>query len=163
MDSGRNCGERNCVARPPECPTPQQGALRAHADRSLSQVSRAVGISRTELMAIESGHTMPTVDLLDRIARALGSTIVQVVRGAKRADATASSNARPLGLTEIGRAIADLPTTGSSKVDRAASAAVVFALDASGGNQSAAARLLGMDRKAYVRRLARAQRRARRP
>jgi hypothetical protein len=30
MDSGRNCGERNCVARPPECPTPQQG--RPHDD-----------------------------------------------------------------------------------------------------------------------------------
>jgi hypothetical protein len=25
MDSARNCSERNCVAPPPECPTPQRG------------------------------------------------------------------------------------------------------------------------------------------
>jgi DNA-binding XRE family transcriptional regulator len=124
-------------------------------------VSRAVGISRGELVAIESGSSRPTIDLLDRIARSLGSTIVEVVRSAQRADQATSSDSPRLGLPDIGRAIADLPA-GGSKVERAAAAAIVYALDASGGNQSAAARLLGMERKAYVRRLARARRQQRR-
>jgi RNA-directed DNA polymerase len=32
MDSGRNCSERNCVAPPPECPTPQQWCRRHRHD-----------------------------------------------------------------------------------------------------------------------------------
>jgi transcriptional regulator of acetoin/glycerol metabolism len=109
-------------------------------------------------MAIESGASRPPVESLDRIARTLGSTIVEVIRVAMQADRSASSDAPALGLADIGRAIAALPATERSKVDRAASAAIVFALDALEGNQSAAARLLGMERKAYIRRLARAQR-----
>jgi transcriptional regulator with XRE-family HTH domain len=139
------------------------GALREQSGRSRSLVSRAVGISRSDLMAIESGRSKPTVDLLDRIARALGSTIVEVIRSAKRVDPAASTGGGRLGLADIGRAIAELPMVGRSKVDVVTSAVVVFALDASGGNQSAAARLLGMERKAYVRRLARAKRHQRRP
>jgi transcriptional regulator with XRE-family HTH domain len=129
------------------------GSLRARSKRPLSSVGRAAKVSRDELLAIESGRLEASIDVLDRIARALGSTLLEVIRSSKQWFGTpAPRDAGPLALADIGRAIADLPASDGSKVDRATSAAVVHAFDASGGNQSAAARLLGMERKAFVRR-----------
>ena len=59
------------------------------------------------------------------------------------------------------RAIAELPVKAGSKIDAAEGAAVLYAMEISRNNQSAAARLLGMERKAFVRRLARARRKKR--
>ena len=61
-------------------------------------------------------------------------------------------------LERIGREIADLPESLGDKIDAAEAATVKHAMHVCAGNQSAAARLLGLERKALVRRLAKAQR-----
>jgi DNA-binding NtrC family response regulator len=89
----------------------------------------------------------------------VNSTLVDLVRGAGQVDGPALGRpASRLGLPEIARAIADLPARAGSKIDVMISATVLYAMDVSGDNQSAAARLLGMERKAFVRRLQRARR-----
>jgi DNA-binding NtrC family response regulator len=122
-------------------------------------VARRSGVSIAELGAIESGRTQATVGVLDQVARALHSTLVDLVRGAGQVDGPGLSRpASRLGLPEIARAIADLPSNVGSKVDAMISATVLHAMGVSGDNQSAAARLLGIERKAFVRRLQRARR-----
>ncbi len=140
-------------------------ALRERGRQSISQVARTSAVSPAELVAIEAGRGHPSIATLHRIARALGSTLVELVHDAKapaRADVAAPSKGPSIGLAEIARAIADLPAALGSKVDAAESATVVHAMEVTGHNQSAAARLLGMERKAFVRRLARTKRKKRR-
>ena len=140
------------------------GALRARGDRSAPLVCAAAKLSRDELQAIEAGRSRPSIDVLDRIARVLGSSLTEVLRNAEQLlDAGARNGADLSGLAEIGRAIAELPTGGGSKVKRATAAAVLYAFEASHENQSAAARLLGVERKAFVRRLNSARRTGARP
>jgi transcriptional regulator with XRE-family HTH domain len=142
-------------------------ALRERRGLPLSRVCLASGISPDDLRSIESGRSRPSIDVLDRISRALGSSLVDVVRkaddfGTRRAGVQAlpgaDGTARPVDLNDIARAIADLPVRTGSKVDAAEGATVLYAMEVSRNNQSAAARLLGMERKAFVRRLARARR-----
>jgi DNA-binding NtrC family response regulator len=115
-----------------------------------------------ELDAIESGRARPSIAALGRIARALGADLVDLVRGADLGIPEGDhGGSLRLGLPQIAKAIADLPMSIGSKVDAAESAAVLYAMNACGDNQSAAARLLGMERKAFVRRLWRARRRKR--
>jgi len=86
---------------------------------------------------------------------------VEVVSDARSPGSTNGAGApakSSIGLPEIARAIAHLPSALGSKVDAAESAAVLYAMQVEGNNQSAAARLLGMERKAFVRRLARTRR-----
>jgi transcriptional regulator with XRE-family HTH domain len=139
-------------------------ALRERGRQSTAVLSRAAGVSNAELAAIEAGRAQPSIAVLHRIANALGSTLIELVADARSPEAGPSPAAakRNLGLPEIARAIADLPAAIGSKVDAAEAAAVLHAMVVSGQNQSAAARLLGMERKAFVRRLARAKRRGRR-
>ncbi len=136
-------------------------ALREGGRQSISQLSRASGVSNAELAAIEAGRARPSIAVLHRVSNALGSTLVELVHDAASPETAArpAPAARPLGLDEIARAIAALPASVGSKVDAAEAAAVLHAMTVSGQNQSAAARLLGMERKAFVRRLARAKRR----
>jgi transcriptional regulator with XRE-family HTH domain len=138
-------------------------ALRERGRQSLPQLSRASGVSNAELAAIEAGRAHPSIAVLHRVANALGSTLVELVHDAASPEAEPRPGpaARPLGLAEIARAITALPAGLGSKVDAAEAAAVLHAMTVSGQNQSAAARLLGMERKAFVRRLARAKRRKR--
>jgi ActR/RegA family two-component response regulator len=58
---------------------------------------------------------------------------------------------------QLAEMILALPETGS-KLDAVQRVVVLHALEVSGGNVSAAARLLGMERKALERKLARARR-----
>jgi transcriptional regulator with XRE-family HTH domain len=143
-------------------------AARERAGLPIARVARASGIKERELEAIEAGHARPSIAALDRIARALGSSLVQLLRsrdlasrGGLEVRAATSRSREKLGLPEIGRAIAELPVKRGSKIDAAASAAILYAMKACNENQSAAARLLAMERKAFVRRLIRARRRSR--
>jgi transcriptional regulator with XRE-family HTH domain len=142
-------------------------ALRERGRQSLPQLARAATVSPTELASIEAGRGHPTIATLHRVARALGSTLVELVHDAGSAangegtlHPRASKPSAPLALPDIARAIAELPDSVGSKVDAAESATVLHAMEISGDNQSAAARLLGMERKAFVRRLARAKRKS---
>ncbi len=93
--------------------------------------------------------------MLDRIARALGMSLVELVL-----DPNGMAAPR-LGVAGIARAILELPDAVGSKIDVVETATVLVALTCCQENQSAAARLLGMDRKAFVRRLSRARQSAR--
>ncbi len=100
------------------------------------------------LSFVEEGRG--SVGDMDKVARALGSTLPDVMSGAKQRAAS--------DLSALARAIVELPEGRDSKIDRVAQAAVLHAFECSGGNQSEAARLLGMERKAFARRLTRARR-----
>ena len=136
-------------------------ALRERGKQSAIQVSRAASVSPSELASIESGRARPSIATLHRVARALGSTLVELVNDAGAPESAAASTVS-IGLPEIARAIVELPASLGSKVDAAESAAVLHAMQVMGDNQSAAARLLGMERKAFVRRLARTRRKKKR-
>jgi transcriptional regulator with XRE-family HTH domain len=136
-------------------------AKREKAKLPLARIARDSGLTSAELSGIESGTARPSIAVLDRIARAMGSSLVDLVRTANSVGvvAAAPTSARAhLGLSEIARAIAELPDRIGSKLDAAESAAVLHAMSVCQENQSAAARLLGMERKAFVRRLRRARR-----
>ena len=130
------------------------GSLRERRGLPLADVCRAASVSRRDLRAIEAGRERPSVEVLARIARSLGTTLVDLIRTAGTPPATA---ARLASLPDIARAIVELPAAVGSKVDAAEAAAVVHAMTLTDDNQSAAARLLGMERKAFVRRLANAR------
>jgi transcriptional regulator with XRE-family HTH domain len=127
-------------------------ASRKRAQLPLARVARECKLSPAQLDGIECGRARPTIAVLDRIARALGLSLVELVLAPGPAVAS-----RP-GLAEIAHAIVALPDAIGSKIDIVEAATVLVALTACQKNQSAAARLLGMDRKAFVRRLSRARR-----
>ena len=133
---------------------------RKRARLPLDHVARGSALSATELDAIESGRARPSIAVLDRIARALGSTLVELVDGSGGATGP-NGAAGHLGLTDIAWAILELPLPddGSSKLDAVECATVLAAFSTCHENQSAAARMLGMERKAFVRRLSHARRR----
>jgi transcriptional regulator with XRE-family HTH domain len=129
-------------------------ASRRRANLTLARVARACDLSTSQLDGIENGRSRPSIAVLDRIARALSMSLVELVLG--------SNGAGPrLGVSEIARAILELPEAMGSKIDVVEETTVLVALNACQENQSAAARLLGMERKAFVRKLRRARRRER--
>lgn len=93
--------------------------------------------------------------MLARIAQALGTSLVDVVRTPASPPTSAPSL---LTLDDIARAIVDLPPSVGSKIEAAQSATLLHAMEVADHNQSAAARLLGMERKAFVRKLGKARR-----
>ncbi len=138
---------------------------RERAGLPVARIARASGLTASELEAIETGRSRPSIAVLDRVASALGSRLVDLVRAGARSPAL-SGNAEALagelpriGLAEVARAIAELPVKGGSKIDAAESATILYAMSVCNENQSAAARMLSMERKAFVRRLRRARRR----
>ncbi|MGO9839153.1 MAG: helix-turn-helix domain-containing protein [Polyangiaceae bacterium] len=132
---------------------------REDAGLSLARAARESGVSIAQLSAIESGRTKASITVLGCVAQTLGSTLADLVRGAGQAHRAAPVGVAPrLRLPDIARAISELPDNAGSKIHVATSAAVLYAMKVSDENQSAAARLLGMHRKAFLRRLRRARR-----
>lgn len=136
---------------------------RNRARLPLDRVARRSRLTATELDAIESGRSRPSIAVLDRIARALDSTLIDLVASSESHSASEGSNGAGrarLGLVDIALAIIEspLPRDGDSKLDAVEAATVLVALRSCNENQSAAARLLGMERKAFVRRLSNARR-----
>jgi transcriptional regulator with XRE-family HTH domain len=125
---------------------------RKRAKLPIAHVAKECRLSPSQLARIESGRARPTIAVLDRIARAMGMTLVDLVLDPKGMATT------PLGLCDIARAILQLPDEVGPKLDAAEAAAILVAMTACHENQSAAARLLGMDRKAFARRLSWARR-----
>ena len=129
-----------------------------------ARVARIGGVSAGELRRIEAGEIRPSIAILQRLAGAVGADLLDMVR---RADGRSTDGrgrvgvrtAPRLGVDELAHAIVELPSAVGSKIDAVASAAVLHAMVVCRDNQSAAARLLGMERKAFVRRLQRARRR----
>jgi transcriptional regulator with XRE-family HTH domain len=125
-------------------------ASRKRANLPLARVARDCRLSPTQLDGIECGRRRPTLAVLHRISRALGVPLAELVL-------RTNGNPRRLDVVDIARAILQLPDALGSKVDAVEAAVILEALDACSENQSAAARLLGMERKAFVRKLSRAK------
>jgi transcriptional regulator with XRE-family HTH domain len=167
-------------------------ALRVARERAgLGQgpVARASGLTAGELQSIEAGEAHPSIAVLQRLASAVGASLLEVVRRADgkspasprdgigrndksaarldgngrndkaRIQAPAAVPTSSTGIEALARAILELPPNVGSKIEAVASATVLRAMAVCRNNQSAAARLLGMERKAFVRRLQRARRR----
>lgn len=129
--------------------------LRVERGLSLSRLARMAGIQVSALERIEQGNARPSIALLDAIARELDTTIVELMKQArekprKPVDARAT-------LERLGREIAELPEGVGDKIEAAEAATVKYAMHVCAGNQSAAARLLGLERKALVRRVEKSQ------
>jgi transcriptional regulator with XRE-family HTH domain len=137
-----------------------------------ANVARRSGLTPAELRRIERGESRPSIAVLQRLASAVGTNLLEVVRHADRReepadgfarrrpfpDRVATPTTRP-GIDVLARGILELPPTVGSKIEAVAAATVLQAMALCRNNQSAAARLLGMERKAFVRRLQRARRR----
>lgn len=109
------------------------------------------------LVAVESGARSASVAQAQLVARALGTTLVAIVHEASKPQAPPAPTPG-LSVEAIAQEIVRLPDGRLSKVEMVLLATVRQAMATTNGNQSAAARLLGMERKAFVRRLARADR-----
>ncbi len=127
----------------------------------LAGVARLSGLTVGELTRIEAGQGNPSIAVLQRLASAVGGSLIDVIRRARAGVLTLEVGATTmtLGVEELARAVVDLPPSVGSKIEAVASAAVLHAMAVCRENQSAASRLLGMERKAFVRRLQRARRR----
>jgi transcriptional regulator with XRE-family HTH domain len=125
--------------------------LRVERGLSLSRLARMVGIQVSALERIEHGHARPSIALLDALARELDSSLVDLMKQA-RAKPPKLVDARAI-LDRLGREIAELPEAIGDKIEAAEAAAVKYGMHVCAGNQSAAARLLGLERKALVRRV----------
>jgi transcriptional regulator with XRE-family HTH domain len=55
--------------------------LRSNAGLSQTELEARSGISKARLSRYENGHVMPTVQTVDKIAAALGSTLSEFLRG----------------------------------------------------------------------------------
>jgi transcriptional regulator with XRE-family HTH domain len=125
---------------------------RKRANLTVRRVASDCKISATQLERIEAGEVRATVAVLDRIARVLGMRLVDLVL-----DPVDAANP-PIGLSGIARAVLELPDHVGPKLDAVEAVTILVAMTACSENQSAAARLLGMERKAFTRRLSWARR-----
>jgi len=135
--------------------------LRVAAGLSLGQLAKMAALRPNVLLAIEAGRSRPSVAILDGLARPLRVTVLDLVQSARAPGPPAPARASG-GLAAIARAIAELPVSVGDKLDAAGGAVVEHAMEVCAGNRSAAARLLGMERKALIRRWQRAQRESKR-
>jgi transcriptional regulator with XRE-family HTH domain len=133
-------------------------ALRIASGRKPGQVAKAAKLTTTRLLEIENGSVRTAIATFQQIALALGTDLVDVVRDLERGNETVAPVAATLSLDQIAKSIVELSIK-TSKMEAVFAAVVAYAMKVTGDNQSAAARLVGMERKAFVRRLAKARRR----
>jgi transcriptional regulator with XRE-family HTH domain len=134
--------------------------LRLEAGVPLDRLAAQTGLRPRKLVGIEEGTEKPTIATLDRIARGLQVPLVELVTSARTKRPKAATPQRevqpasgaPRSLEAIARAITSLPASVGDKLEAVDLAVVEHALAVCGGNRSAAARLLGIERKAVIRR-----------
>jgi transcriptional regulator with XRE-family HTH domain len=127
--------------------------LRLDAGISPQRLAKQAGLTVSALLSIEAGRTHPSLAALGHVVGHLGVSLSQIVREAQRAPVVAHHSVKSTP-EEIGRSVVELPD-GLDKLRVAEAAAIRYALEVCKGNQSAAARLLGVQRKALVRRVKR--------
>jgi transcriptional regulator with XRE-family HTH domain len=124
-------------------------ALRTKRSLEANAVAKRAGIPASVLADIEAGRpTGATIERLERVAAALGTNIVAVMSLAKKPPPKVNASA---DVARLAAAIVELPPELGDKLGEIESAVVRRAMQLSGGNKSAAARLLGMERKSLVR------------
>jgi transcriptional regulator with XRE-family HTH domain len=134
--------------------------LRIDRGLSIRKLARMAGIQASALDRVEQGEARPSIALLDGLARELDTTILEILRSARHPPRVVDTRVVDprKALDEIARRITELPESVGDKVRAAVGATVRHAIQVCAGNQSAAARLLRMERKAFTRRVARNQR-----
>jgi DNA-binding NtrC family response regulator len=112
-------------------------------------------VSPESLLDVEEGRSRPSIAMLAAMASHLGTSLRKLAREVDEG----SAFAKPFSMhvEDIGRAIVHMEYAGN-KLQYAESAAVHYALAACHGNRSAAARLLGVERRRLVRRARRVPR-----
>ena len=123
--------------------------LREGAGLPIEKIAKGAGLSTSALTKIESGGARPSLGTLGAIANQLETSVSELIRGVQAADREVDLPAR---LDRMARAIVELPEAVGDKLDAAELAIVRHAMFVCGGNKSAAARLLGLERKALMRR-----------
>jgi transcriptional regulator with XRE-family HTH domain len=123
-------------------------ALRLRRHEEVDALARRAGVKTSVILDIEGGRSRASLDMLDRVASALGTSLLKVMT--VRPPTTPRVQLDAL-LVPIAKTIVDLPGDAGDKLDRVEGAVVRLAMTIAGGNKSSAARLLGLDRKALVR------------
>jgi transcriptional regulator with XRE-family HTH domain len=131
---------------------------RMSAGVSLPLLAKRAGLSSSALRAIEDGRAPLSLGTLSDLAEQLGTSVGHLLREARQPVMALEDALALRGSADIGRAIVELPQ-GVDKLEVAEAAAIHYALDVCDGNQSRAARLLGVGRLAFARRLRRFSRR----
>jgi transcriptional regulator with XRE-family HTH domain len=131
--------------------------LRVASGVSVGRLARQAGLPSRAVLAIEQGRGQPTIATLEALARPLHVSVLDLVQVAGAAP-PATPGAGLDDLDAIANAITELPDDVGDKLDAVGAAVVRRALEVCDGNRSAAARLLGMERKALHRRWERVQR-----
>jgi len=138
---------------------PRLRTLRKSSRLTPRALEKRAGLDRGVVASIESGARRPSAAVLGAVARVLRVKVRELAAAPRGARAGPLLVRAPKGgLAGIARAIAALPTHTGDKLEAAGGAAVLHALAHCSGNRSAAARMLGMERKAFVRRVQRALR-----
>jgi transcriptional regulator with XRE-family HTH domain len=112
-------------------------------------VAKRAGVKAALLADVEAGHATATIDALDRIARALGTSLSSAMAEARKPQPRVDASA---DIDKLAAALVELPPEVGDKLEVVEAAALRRAMQISGGNKSAAARLLGLERKTLVRR-----------
>jgi transcriptional regulator with XRE-family HTH domain len=126
----------------------------------LERLAAQTGLRPAVLLAIEEGDERPTLTTLDRLARQLSVSVVELVESARGPARAPDPNVEAMGLERIAHAVTALPTRLGDKLEAVELEVVKHAMSVCGGNRSAAARLLGIERKALIRRWDKTRRRA---
>jgi transcriptional regulator with XRE-family HTH domain len=147
--------------------------LRIAAGLTPQRLAKRAGVRPSDLLDMEEGRKRPSIETLDKLAKQLGVSVIDLVRGAPsvapppRPSAVQSAPVSPgrvggglRDLEQIANAIVALPDRVGDKLEAVDAAVVSRALDVCQGNKSAAARLLGIERKAVFRQLEKIERRA---
>jgi DNA-binding XRE family transcriptional regulator len=134
--------------------------LRIHTQVTPARLAQAVGVSAESLLDVEEGRSRPSIAMLAGMASHLGTSLRRLVREVGEGSAVAKPS--PMQVEDIGRAIAHMEYAGN-KLQYAESAAVHYALATCHGNRSAAARMLGVERRRLLRRARRLPQRLPRP
>jgi DNA-binding NtrC family response regulator len=118
---------------------------------SIGVLVKRSGLTLKALAQIEEGRVSLSLRSIDRLARGLGVPSAMLVVGPAPARSKGTRMEVKASLARIAALIVRLPAGREAKLDAVERAVTAHALDVCGGNQSAAARLLGMDRKAFGR------------
>jgi transcriptional regulator with XRE-family HTH domain len=125
--------------------------LRLASRVSVERLASRAGMSTSELLAFEAGRSRPSIATLDKLARQLGTSLVDLLRPSNEAEPPPPPATKLRGLEQIADAILALPASVGDKLAAVDAAAIKLAMTTCRGNKSATARLLGVDRQAAAR------------
>jgi transcriptional regulator with XRE-family HTH domain len=119
---------------------------------SIDGLARRAGLDPTLVDGIEHGRARPTVGALLRIAKALDVPVMDLIEDSGRTRKRTEPRQIESEIKRLGQSVVTLPDEVGDKLHAVEMAAVTHAVALAGGNLSAASRVLGLERKALIRR-----------